>query len=524
MWNPFRSKPKSVKPPTAQQRLDEYWKKEDAKQRELLENLAIAPPWDIVNPWQTMFNGLRLLFPITTWRFDRTGNSVLFLTEAQLSWIRMVARWLYETNPYAQGVILTLADYTLGTGFDPYCCSKKYGNASKSLLQLCDKYLHDVLTKNKWKRRERDLFIRTERDGDCFVRFFPQDDGITKLRVVEPDQVRNPYSHGPEDSFGIHTDPTDFEDVKSYEIWYDMEASHKEMIPEHEMVHWINHFETSVFTKRGISSFWVMGSVFDDAIKLLRAGSVGESVRQSIAYIRTWALANATTIQNLQSQNTDYQLPKWDVPSSLITQKPFENVTQVEPGEVHDVPKEMEVHPPPIGNGENFQLALHVTLRAAAVKWRIPEWAVHGTTDGNFANSLVRESPMVKAREYDQFLFLERFKDVWNKILEIGADQGILPQDVCEHVEVTAEPVPIATRNFLEETQLNEILRNNGILSARTWTQRAKLDWDEERENIEKEKAEGILPPAEREQQMGNQHEEHMAEREYQRETNRGNL
>lgn len=515
MWNfwPFQ-RSKGRLPTQQEQQRHHAMMAHLERERTLTEQLAATPPYELVNPWATMFDGLKLLFPLFPVRFDyRYSNSYIWLTQSQLDLFRAYARWLYETNPYAQGGLECLADYTIGTGFQPYCQAKPYvrpGKVSDDLLTLCNKHLEDVLNANNWWRMEREAFKRNKRDGDTFIRFFPQDSGIPKLRFIEPEQVRQPVEAGFETSFGVVTDPEDRVDVKGFQVWYAQDDPDGEFVPVEECVYWTNHMDMNV--KRGLSDFFVLQDVMDDAGKLLRAGRQGEAVRQAIAFVRQHALANESTILSLQAQNTDYQVPKYEIPTTA--RKPLENVTKVQPGETHDIPEGMEYQPPPQGNAQNFELALHATLRAAACKWRCPQWVLTAdSAEANFAAALVAESPMVKARQCDQKSSLKQYQRVWHAILELASAQGILPEDVCQYVEVCAEPIPIATRNAKEETDRNQVLSQKGILSRRTWAAREDLDFEEEQANREQD--------GDEQQQLMQQGPEqsHTPGAEYQRET-----
>lgn len=475
-----------------QRQLDAFYQQRDlermTQEKLLMEQLAATPPYELVNPWASLFDGLKLLFPLFPVRFDyRYSNSYIWLTQSQLDLFRAYARWLYETNSYAQGGLECLCDYTIGSGFVPYVQRRRYNpSVSKELIDHCNKHLEDVLNQNNWWRMEREAFKRQKRDGDVFIRFFAQDDGIPKLRFIEPEQVRQPVEGSYEKSFGVVTDPEDRVDVKGFQVWYAQDDPDGEYVPVEECVYWTNHMDMNV--KRGLSDFFVLQDILDDAGKLLRAIRLGEASRQSISYIRQWELANQSTIQNLQASLTDYQVPKYQIPTTAYTSQPIENVTNIQPGEVHDVPEGMEFVNPPAGNGENGERALSATLRAAAVKWRVPQWVLTGeSAEANFASALVAESPMVKARQWDQKATLKHFQRVWHNILHLAELQGILPEGTCEKVQVCAEPIPIATRNAKEETDRNQVLFDHGVLSERTWASREDLDYDEEQENKQTE-------------------------------------
>jgi hypothetical protein len=455
-----------------------------AQQKLLMEQTAYAPPFELVNPWAQFYDGLKLLFPLFPARFDyRYSQNYIYLTQGQLDLFRAYSRYLYETNPYAQGALECLADYVVGTGYEYHAQSRKYAKASAGLIKSCNKFLEDFLNRNYWWMLEREFYIRPRRDGDAFLRFFPQDDGVTKVRAVEPEQVRYITDSSPEWSFGILTDPDDRVDIQAYHIWYSSDSADGETVNANEMLMFKNHLDMNV--KRGISDFFNLQDLLSDADKLNRAGRQGEAVRQSIAYVRQFQQANAGAVLALQAASTDLQLPQYNVTNPGGNgQGNIENVTMVQPGEVHDIPKGLEFQNGPTGNAENCQLMLDSTLRAAAVKMRVPAWVFTADVQANFAAALVQESPLVKRCEWDQFSTIKKFVEVCHYALRIGAEQGILPQDVLEQVQVEAEGVPIAARNLQQETEICAVLRQNKLLSKRTWSARENLDYDVERANI----------------------------------------
>ena len=73
---------------------------------------------------------------------------------------------------------------------------------------------------NRWQRRQQEIVRRMDRDGEAFLRFFVDRDGLTRVRFVEPDQVATPPSCAgdPSASFGIQTEPTTSKRVLGYYI------------------------------------------------------------------------------------------------------------------------------------------------------------------------------------------------------------------------------------------------------------------------------------------------------------------
>lgn len=464
------------------------------KEKLLLESYAGVNPGDFIQPWSTFYDGLKLLFPLfPLWHYTKGTLGYISLTQGQLDLFRAYGRWQYEANPYAQAGLECLADYVIARGFAYNVSSRRHVNASKGLLKTCNKFLEDALNKNRWWRRERELFIARKRDGDAFIRLFPQEDGITQIRNIPSEFIRSNDPDGNR-SFGVETPDEDMETHLAYSIWSQREQRGGEWVPADEMFMFQNH--TSMDVKRGLGDFFNIQQQLDDAANLLKAGAQGEAVRQCIAYVVQWAQANSATVSNFGSTFADGQtnvnLPGNVTTTSNVTRT--ENVQRVLPGEVIDISKGMEFQNGPVGNADNAQKMLDSSLRAAAVKWRLPAWALTGDVSVNFAAALVAESPLVKRAEWDQFRHVKEYCAVCERLLEIGAMQGILPQDVLEKVEVTAEGAPVAARNLLQETQINAILRQHKLLSKRTWSARENLDHDAEQDEIREEPEDTPLP------------------------------
>jgi hypothetical protein len=458
--------------------------------KELTEDVSYAPPYELVNPWAPFYNGLRLLFPIFPARFDyRNGTNYIFLTESQLDLLRVYGRYLYETNPYAQGALETLADYTIHTGFEYHATAKPGRKASKSLLTMVDRYLEDFLTINQWWMLEREIFIRKKRDGDAFCRFFPQEAGPPQVRMIEPEQIRSP-SAAPvlgddyqQWSFGLLSDMDDHIHTLKYHLWYDAHQGNGEMVPADEMVMFKNHLDMNV--KRGINDFFNLQDILEDASKLMQAGRQGEAVRQAISYVREWALADGPALTAFQNANTDYtQIVATN--NGTPRQQP---VQQIVPGAVIDTNGAKFINGPGMsGSSLNADTTISYTLRAAAVKWRLPASVMTGDVNANFAGLLVGESPHVKAREVDQFWHKKKYQEVMHRALEIGVKMGDLPQDTCERVEVGVECPSITVRDKKADVEIFGQLYDRKLISSRTFCAKFDVELDKEMELIQEEK------------------------------------
>jgi hypothetical protein len=124
--------------------------------------------------------------------------------------------------------------------------------AAAALTRLLDAFQR----KNKWHIRQPEIFIRTKREGEAFLQFFPQDDGIASIRTIEPEQIRSPNGE-PVWTFGILTEEDDRERILKYNLMYKGnagEVTNSEELEPAEVVHIKINVDTAV--KRGFSDEW----------------------------------------------------------------------------------------------------------------------------------------------------------------------------------------------------------------------------------------------------------------------------
>ena len=153
---------------------------------------------------------------------DRTGgrHRPVIENEQDLAVIRGTGRLLVESVPAAIGILKNLTNFCIGTGFNYKVVAKNSTNTSHDVSQLVDdvqQVVDDFLDDNDWVGDfERELFIRSRRDGEFFLALYPQSTGRVEARIIEPEQVTEPNNaRALEDwlgtdfasswSFGIHS-------------------------------------------------------------------------------------------------------------------------------------------------------------------------------------------------------------------------------------------------------------------------------------------------------------------------------
>lgn len=429
---------------------------------------------ELVSPFQQYFDGGAPIY--TAFLQRRVGSNSIGIQPAQLDYIRLYARFLYDTHPVGQGVIRGKRNYIFGgTGFTYSVQAKPGENLSEALQEQCQRLLEDFLECNRWHLREPERYTRAMRDGESILRITPSDDEecCAYLRTIEPEQVRPP-NPAPEWYAGVHTAEGDREKTIGYGVTMAGDLSDWEEVPEAEVS--FLKIGTDLAVPRGLSCFFTSQQLITGAQKLLEAGVEGEQVRQAIAYIRQHALADKTAVDTLANMNTDFdtKVHTQGGPRSVPTER-------VVPGSVHDMPESMQVAPPPIGDASNATTLLAGAYQALSVYFQVPQWMVSGDTGNtNFAASLTAESPLVKDVESEQQFYSKENISLFKKVLTIAETQGRLPEGTVKKIAIYAECPSPAVRDAQKETDQNKVLSDAGLLSDETWSEREGLDYEAE--------------------------------------------
>lgn len=440
------------------------------------------------------------------------GNAgVVFRNERELANVRGLARLVSDTNTHAIGILNNLTNFTVGTGFKYTATSKS--KAPPELVRQVQSVIDEFIDDNNWNELERELFVRSRRDGEFFLWFFPQEYGRCQVRTIEPAEITEPADHTlgvtqvlSEDqaprsfswSFGIMTDADDVETVHGYHYAPQSGVGPGEFIPAREILHGKINVDRKV--KRGLTDFFPLVNELEGVRRLLRNVREGASIQAAIAWIREHA--DGTTkraVERFREDNTDYTRPSISPRRSSRTM----HHSHYEPGTILDVPAGTEYKPAPLGSahGPNFVAISQAILRSVGVRWCLPEYMVSGdASNNNYASSLVAESPFVKNAEASQSFYKRRFYDALWRVIRIAADAGrfgeIPFEQVAQLIEIQVEPPAVAVRNREQDTNIRKVLHEAGILSATTWAAMEDLDYEAEQANRRREQATATSNPA----------------------------
>jgi len=393
-------------------------------------------------------------------------------SEQQLRELRQQCRQLAMSNEFAINGHENRISYIVGSGH-VYCATVCKGmETTPDLVLAVQKLLDRFETENRWHERQQEIVRRMDRDGEAFLRFFADRDGMTRVRFIEPDQVATPtrLATDPSASFGIQTDPDDVETVLGYYV-------DGQFVEAGEVQHRRANVDFNV--KRGLPLYTPVRKNLRRAEKLLRNKTVVAEIQSAIALIRKHAGASRSGVEQFVADAADATAT-----SSLSGRT--RHYTQYGPGTILDAPAGLEYDFPARGiDASTFVTILQAELRAIAARLVMPEFMfTSNAANANYSSTLVAEGPAIKMFERQQAAMIQEDRAVVRRVLENAARAGQLPLDVHEAVEVQITPPSLRTRDQLRDAQADRIAYTHGALSLQTWSQRLGLDYEQEQKNI----------------------------------------
>lgn len=409
--------------------------------------------------------------------------------------LRKQAVKLYYRNPHARSAIRNLVKFIIGQGiqveFQRLTAESeergRYEAAWWAFVRL-----------NGYELRQKEIVMRTLRDGECFLRFYAAEmisvrhvdnDGnpheydlrVPRVRFLEPDDIKRDASPaaGASDRFedGIELDPEDAETPIAY--WWEPEGREAERIPASEIEHIKVGVDTGV--KRG-------RSVLEPVLKLmvgyeewLNDRRVLNKVRNRIALIKYVESkgGGATVVRDTN------KLADGDSATGLDKKQ-----RMLQPGTVVTANKgiKYEFLSPNI-NASDVSDDGRRMLLAEAAGMGLPEYMISAdASNANYASTMVAESPGVREFEDWQDFFREHFKNTARRVIAANDTPAEIEDPA---LDATREPEivfpPLIARNLYDETRAYAMLHGARVLSGRTWAAEAGFDYDGEQMNLAQE-------------------------------------
>ncbi len=436
--------------------------------RQALNRLFEAVAQSLVDPDEAYVDpeGQRWL-PLEAPSPPGSQRGMPFTTEAQLAAIRLECRALAVENEFAINGHENRVSYIVGTGHG-YRITPKPGRQLPETLQWhLQEILIRFLRRNMWHRRQQEIVRRRDRDGEVFLRFFPDPEGTLLVRFVEPDQVSTPEAHrdDPAANFGILTKAHDVESVLGYFV-------DGQLIPAEEIQHRKANVDANV--KRGLPLFYPVRKNLRRAEKLLRNMCAVAEIQSAIALIRRHSHLAWPHVHDFVARSGQ--------PSPLRGDQPF--LRRLAPGTILDVYAGTEYEFPAAGiDASRFVAVLQAELRAIASRLVMPEFMLTSdASNANYASTMVAEGPAVKMFQRLQQELIEEDLQVMWRVLQTAARLGQIPPNVLRDINIQAIPPTLAVRDRLKEAQADAILVRTGAMSAQTMAMRHGLDPDREQQ------------------------------------------
>lgn len=394
------------------------------------------------------------------------------INEQMLADLRNQCRAFAATNEFAINGHENRISYIVGPGHSYRAAVCKGVDESMDLAMQVQKLLDNFVHENRWQQRQQEIVRRLDRDGEAFLRFFVDRDGMTRVRFIEPDQVVTPPGLAGDSSasFGIQTDRDDVESILGYYV-------DGEFIEDREVQHRRANVDFNV--KRGLPLYVPVRKNLRRAERLLRNMSIVAEIQSAIALIRKHRGASRSGIEQFVANDSDGSVTGG---GSSRTR----HFSQYGPGTILDAPAGMEYDFPARNlDASSFVAVLQAELRAIAARLVMPEFMfTSDASNSNYASTLVAEGPAVKMFERLQAGMIEHDRAVMWRVIENGVAAGALPANVAEVVQLQITPPSLHVRDQLQQAQVDRIAFNHGVLSPQTWSQHLGLDYAQEQKNL----------------------------------------
>lgn len=430
------------------------------------------------DPYANLYNNINGI-PIGAGPYPQTppnrgsGEDIpVQITWQQLFWIRNVSRVLCATNEYATSAIENRVNYAIGDGLT-YEVVRRQGVGRNvdlgSFVSDCQALVDIFAEYNDLPSVEEEFQVRSDVDGEAFIRTFPKPDGSMPIRFVEPEWVRSPDgSNTPHMSYGIQTNRYDVQTVEGYWI---MQDPFESQIPSFVDKEYVMHHKQRVMlsSKRGRPIFYPVFSNLKRTEALGRSISAMAVARAKIALIRRMKGATEDSAQAMVNKV-----------KSITANDPVtgqaRNIEQLPDGAIINTSDNME-YEYPAGNlgAADFLEVFKSELRGVAAALNLPEWMLTSNASdmGAYTSSLVSEAPANRSFRRQQRKVRQFFGDrcvmlnpslCWRYLIHC-ARVGLIPGQYLRYVRIKTTASSLQATNPMEEANRHQIYFAMGVMT-----------------------------------------------------------
>lgn len=404
------------------------------------------------------------------------GNDERPLDQLDKAELRRLARHLVATNPHARNCLRLLGAYVVGpdmrTGFIDRRTANGQSEASRRAAALWRRFLAG----NCGHFSYSEFATRTWRDGEAFVRLFPQASWPPAVRFIDPERIG--ATPGTDSADGIVTDPDDAETVKAY-LHVNAAGELVEEIPAAELLHAKINADSN--EARGTSLFATMIGPLQRYERWLETELVARKVAASVVLWRKvmgGGRGSAGDDPNDTLYTTQLDPAKFQ-PGSVLTTDEQQELQFLNPqSELDDAA--------PLGR---------LLLLAAAAGAGMPEYMLTGDSSAaNYSKSLVAEGPPVRLFVAEQHALADRLNRLWQMVAAEAVRLGLLTGDDVAALEPDWHLPSPAFRDRPRERYADVRLVAAGVLSRSEVARRENVDPATMRAELAAE-ARPLVPP-----------------------------
>jgi capsid protein len=393
------------------------------------------------------------------------GDASTQLSETDRLDARAKARLLVRGNPHARNLLRLLEVYVVGPGLqlhhEPAAdCAHNAGEAAP----LADRLWGEFLAANRRHFSYREHARRTWRDGECFLRLFPQAAWPPAVRFVDP-EIIGPTAAAP-DSHGIVTAAGDVETPVGYLRIDPATGELLEEIPAAELLHTKCGADSN--QKRGVTIFLPLLDMLDSFEKWRDTELQARKLQASIVL---WRKVHGSPSQAAALADGASFGTAGDVSGTIRRER-------IRAGTILTTSQgtELEFLQPKTNFGDAVPLGRLLLLSIAAGAG-LPEFMLTSdASNANYASTMVAEGPAVKLFQSEQQFFADEFTELWRRVMLHAVELELLPAGAFQRLRPKWTFPQLVSRDRNEERQTDAKLVQARVLSRAEVARRDGVD------------------------------------------------
>jgi len=377
------------------------------------------------------------------------------------------SRTVARENPYACNILRLLEAYVAGPGLklNHQPDEERVGEPeTEEMMRRADNLWDEFLASNLRHYSFREHARRAWRDGESFLRKFSTDTWPPALRFIDPEMIVAAADH-PETQ-GIITVPEDVERPVAYLKGEPGTSRTLEQIPAEEILQTRVGVDSN--EKRGVPIFAPILDALDNYAKWMETEMLARKLQSSIVLWRK-VQGSAQTVGSTADRAGQFS---GSGSSRESRQERFHPGTILTTNHGTDI----QFLQPNTNFGDAVPLGRMLLLSVAAGAG-LPEFMLTAdASNANFASTMVAEAPAVKFFQAEQEFFAREFTRLWQWVMADAVEQGLLPLDFFERMDVRWTFPQLVNRDRSQERLADVQLIESGVLSRSEVARRDGVD------------------------------------------------